>query len=1011
MNPFKVLNNVQEGYRRYAESFQNFANESIREWINEQIEEGDLLWKEPYVELVRGFRRGCEFQDLVDDPSIPFHPDTWKSFGREGSERGSEPYPLYKHQEESIRSVLRGNNTIIATGTGSGKTFCFMVPIVSKCLELKEQGTSGIKALIIYPMNALANSQYNEMAARLAGTGLKIALYTGDTEYEEQKAREEFRDRFGRKEPYDSEMISREQIQTTPPDILMTNYQMLEFILTRRDDRKLFPSGSSVLEYLVLDEVHTYSGTQGADVACLMRRLKEHIGVKGSIRCIGTSATIQSEGDSAGAVEDITNFATDLFGESFSEEHVIRESRLPFPERDLEELPERVEVGENDLSQDGTIFEEAVSLAEGLTGKDLSWVTSRKELGEAVYNNPTLAFLERRCESGSVPFDDLIEDYREELRPDYSKEECRRELVAALIIGSEAEEEREGREKERFVPKVHAFFSQGRSVVSCLSEDGPHLSDRGENICRECDEPRQTFPLYFCANCGQEYYAVREENGELKPADPEKDEDIFYLYPDSWDKDQVDIPEGWFKDDDIKGTYEDAIPEEAIYGVSTNELGNSEDPEARDVTLVPYPFQLCLNCGIHYTKRPSEFRKLFTIGSVGRSTGTDVMVSSLLEETPEDERKTIVFSDNRQDTALQSSHMNELRKRLQLRRALNFALDQKEDSEMLLREAGYEVSDVLAEFGVMQDHQKGSGKFGQPGGAEEAWAKYLLYVIIEDLEKDTRRLHQDLEDCGLLQVDFYDLDEFASYQEVWEDIPVLNGVDGEKREDYLTGLLRNMQDYMAINSRLYTDRLYFRRNVLNQLNDKIRFDKGKFRRNPVAYSDVVENSRYAHVKPFATGGLNAYVKWTKEFLDLGTGRAKEVLAEVFKLLQEETEYLSEHDKQSDVWLLNPDAIVLRRVEQDKSIVCADCGRVHWWNTDAPCYRYTCSSGLREADFNDNYFYLEYEKEPDESVAVMAEEHSGQLSGEERQKIEQNFESPEEDLNVIVCTPTMELGID
>ncbi len=131
----------------------------------------------------------------------------------------------------------------MATGTGSGKSFCFGIPIVSEALRMKRKGIKGVKAVIVYPMNALANSQYEDFARRLHGSGLTLGLYTGDTPYSQEEAfsGDNFELMTGRKEPFDCELVSREQISADPPDILMTNYQMLELILTRFEDKNIFP--------------------------------------------------------------------------------------------------------------------------------------------------------------------------------------------------------------------------------------------------------------------------------------------------------------------------------------------------------------------------------------------------------------------------------------------------------------------------------------------------------------------------------------------------------------------------------------------------------------------------------------------------------------------------------------------------------------------------------------------------------------------------------------------------
>jgi len=344
LNPFAVLDRVQRQYLTYVRTFQRFQNPEIRDWVLERVQNGTLLWKPPFVQLSRPFAPGEALANLVAEGLL--HPHIPTIFRRDPDDLSSPPVDPYRHQTEAIRRILgvpqspfstlhSPSNVVVATGTGSGKSFCFGIPIVSECLRLRGQGVLGIKAVIVYPMNALANSQYDDFAQRLHGSGLTIARYTGDTAFSPAEALEAYHRATGREQPYDSEILSREEIQATPPDILMTNYVMLELLLTRFDDRRLFAT-PGVLRFLVLDEVHTYTGRRGADVAALIRRLKQHThtgtrpglavtapppgggvaeggpglavtdpplrgGLAGGawpgLRCIATSATVESTGD------------------------------------------------------------------------------------------------------------------------------------------------------------------------------------------------------------------------------------------------------------------------------------------------------------------------------------------------------------------------------------------------------------------------------------------------------------------------------------------------------------------------------------------------------------------------------------------------------------------------------------------------------------------------------------------------------------------------------------------
>jgi len=296
-DPVTALDTVAGAYRTFVSSFQKFKNPVIKEWIDRKIEEGTLLYKGPYIELARRYADGDSFENLIGAGIL--HPETSQYFTRDPEDRSSSPVRLYQHQSDAIRSIVSGKNTVVTSGTGSGKSFCFAIPVVSTCLEMQDRGLRGIKAILVYPMNALANSQYDDLSARLDGSGLKIAIYTGDTPHTYNEALITYRARTARDAPYDSELISREEIQRTPPDILITNYVMLEYILTRFEDKILFPPENlGILKYLVLDEIHTYTGKKGADTAYLIRRLKQHTGTTGALRCIGTSATVrEGEGE------------------------------------------------------------------------------------------------------------------------------------------------------------------------------------------------------------------------------------------------------------------------------------------------------------------------------------------------------------------------------------------------------------------------------------------------------------------------------------------------------------------------------------------------------------------------------------------------------------------------------------------------------------------------------------------------------------------------------------------
>jgi DEAD/DEAH box helicase domain-containing protein len=266
------------------------------------------IFKGPYLRLQLPFRRA------------------------EGNEAGkildiAPPFVPYVHQITAFERLTGKDNhqpqhTLVTTGTGSGKTECFLYPVLDHCH--RHVGRPGIKAITLYPMNALAGDQARRLAKeiwsepRLKGrvtAGLYVGGEGGD-----------------RTMGADHVITDRDVLRKHPPDILLTNYKMLDFLMLRPEDSKLWKdTGPDSVRYIVLDELHTYDGAQGSDVACLLRRLRAKLKLNpGAYCCIGTSATLA--GDEAAATGDLIDFASKLFGVRFSRDSVITEDRLDLGE-------------------------------------------------------------------------------------------------------------------------------------------------------------------------------------------------------------------------------------------------------------------------------------------------------------------------------------------------------------------------------------------------------------------------------------------------------------------------------------------------------------------------------------------------------------------------------------------------------------------------------------------------------------------------------------------------------
>ena len=273
MDAFGVLDEVLADYQSFVNGFLNIQDDRVRQKVEREIEDG-LLWPEPWLALNPAFEPGGTVGELVDRGVL--HPPAREIFRvRTEEDRFGRELTFHRHQVDAFEVANRRESYVLTTGTGSGKSMAYIVPIVDRVL--REGSGKGVRAIVVYPMNALANSQCKELEKFLGKDHRKVtfARYTGQ------------------EKPGDREVILQ-----SPPDILLTNYVMLELMLTRPRERSALITSAANLSFLVLDELHTYRGRQGADVAMLVRRLRGAVGTA-VLQCIGTSATLAGPGTKA----------------------------------------------------------------------------------------------------------------------------------------------------------------------------------------------------------------------------------------------------------------------------------------------------------------------------------------------------------------------------------------------------------------------------------------------------------------------------------------------------------------------------------------------------------------------------------------------------------------------------------------------------------------------------------------------------------------------------------------
>ena len=305
MNIFDLDKALVDRYAAFARSFSTIKAPDITEQVNAIYDLGKF-WPDPLITINPHFEQGSSMDQLADDGVVDPALRQIFAFGQKRT-----PLTLHRHQERAVAKARNQESFVVTTGTGSGKSLCFFVPIVDTIVRAKRAGEPRrTRAIIIYPMNALANSQLGEIKKYIDDSGIDenlrptVARYTGQEN--------------------DAE---RREIAERKPDILLTNFMMLELLMTRQDGLDQAVIGNAQgLEFLVLDELHTYRGRQGADVAMLVRRVKERLSADKKLICIGTSATMSSSPDDHERAVAVADVATKLFGVPIPASCVIDES-------------------------------------------------------------------------------------------------------------------------------------------------------------------------------------------------------------------------------------------------------------------------------------------------------------------------------------------------------------------------------------------------------------------------------------------------------------------------------------------------------------------------------------------------------------------------------------------------------------------------------------------------------------------------------------------------------------
>jgi len=993
LDVFDLRRNVIEDYAQYATSFVHIADERIAHHVDEELSTG-LLWPEPLVQLNPTFEPGAYIDDLVVEGVL--HPSCREIFRIKGHRHDSgRALRLHKHQSDAVRAAKSGGSYVLTTGTGSGKSLAYIVPIVD--WVLRRGAGRGVQAIVVYPMNALANSQFGELEKFLAygfadgAQPLTFARYTGQ-ETEEQ----------------------RQAIIQRPPDILLTNYVMLELILTRPRDKPLVAKAKG-FRFLVFDELHTYRGRQGADVAMLARRVREACQAA-DLQLVGTSATLAGPGSYDEQRHEIARVAGQLFGTEVQPENVIAETlRRTTAARDVGDQTFHAELrrrAQEPVDPVGKPYEDFIQDPLSI------WIESTF----GVVEDPASGRLVRQTPKPIAGSNGVAGQLAEIAGID--AEDAATLIRAQLLAGYQIV--RPGTEFRTFAFRLHQFISRGETVYASIEDEASRYITTNAQTFVPHRRGDLLIPLVFCRECGQEYYtvALRSAEGQSRALPrrfgervDEAEGQTGYVYISSsnpWpveaDTVRQRIPDDWLEEHAsgvrVKSNYRPLLPR----ALRLTPDGTQGD-DGVEAVFVPAPFRFCLRCGVAYRGAArSDFGKLATIGAGGRSTATTILALSLVRglrrtDLSKTARKLLSFTDNRQDASLQAGHFNDFIQISLLRSALFHAARDAHEDGIRYDMLAQKVFDALSLDKSLYAADE-TVKYAAEEETNRALRNVIGYRLYRDLERGWRITSPNLEQCGLLRIEYESLADLCTEDGEWSQLhPALASATPEDRARIAKVLL----DFLRRELCIKVD--YLRREFHEQLQQQssIRLRSpwaiDENERLETARSLVPRSERPGdyggNVYLSPRGGFGQYVRRKKTFPHYdGKIRLEDTQKIVLELLSGLrvaglVEVVRKPRDDDDVPAYQIPASAFRWLAGD--------GR-HGYH-DAVRVPRASEEGARANRFFVNF----YATIAEDAKGLEAREHTAQVPNDVRQEREDAFRRG--DLPVLFCSPTMELGVD
>lgn len=1046
LNPVAYTEKVIADFLRYQMTAYPFADANLyaqlRSLLSLEETRATPLMRGPYVALNRTFEMGVTVKKLVEEGVLYPH-----------LQNVVEHPTVYGHQERAIRSIVEGRHTVVSTGTGSGKTEAFLYPIISHCLRLRDQqAPAGIAAVIIYPMNALAEDQLGRLRELLAGTGVTFGMYIGKTPDERSDVAGEIlpygsskadymaaleRNRAERRDyavhPAE-ERTSRADMRSAggQPRILLTNVKQLELLLTRQTDVELFADAR--LDYLVVDEAHTFSGAAGAETACLIRRLRAFCGREANETvCIATSATIA---DPNGGDDAVANFATRFFGVDGEQVELIRERYAPDRWAEHRFLPPALhgEPAEHlkavleaiDGEQAGLAVSAALKPVTGYAIDPDNWQAS---LFDHLSANDLIRELSEALDRPR-PLVDLVAELEQRTGRPISEEE----VLIWLALGAAARQA----DRPLLRPSIHAFVRGmgGAEVTFPVGVARPRLWLSAADATTAAPALYH-LPVMTCTTCGQHYFEhyladFSFTEGALEGGQRVWDRVVWLPLARSRGGKRVVLFDQLVTDEELDQESEATIPKKntafvylcrycgAIHPAAVEPCDGCGRPGSlvrlhavRQKAEAPGNLTACLACGANGRRRPGGYREPARLVRATTVSDVHVLAQSMLHRA--ERKRLLVFADNRQDAAFQAGWMQDHARRFRLRTLM---YEQIEQGPISIGDLTARLDDLIEEddelsMTLLPEVWRVARKEAEGLRHREERKYFLRIQVLRELATG-HKYRLGLEPWGRIIVE---------YRGLTPDLPFMQRWAGNLKTtpselcDGVAALLdvtrRNMilcdQEH-GLFSRIWRegDR-EVQRGYLPLMQGT---PKGlKLRRNPTDNRTRVQ--QWLSSGGQATLASHAIRRW-----GLTQPDQEQFFAELWQLLTQDLGLLVPTNLTGWQGHVIPDTTGVVQLDSDKLKIaphrnvyrCNTCNRSQTRPTpNMACMAYRCSGTLG----------LEEEKADDYDLIVLDQrfamlrprEHSAQVPANERELLERMFKSDVPRVNTLVATPTLELGVD